>query len=283
MNSKPDESTLISYLYGELSEPERKKIQDYFLQHPEEHEHLRQLQDVLSTMGRLKDKEIIAPSFMGEESRNQSSTSRSLWNSGPLRTVMSIAASFLLIMVAGKFLGTEVNYSSGELRISFASQKAESREVTEQPIPLSTDQVQSMIHSALARNNEAVLSAYQRELDKSIGNNLALNSRKIDGYMKTASLASQDQVRAFVSGLQNENLRLMKDYLQLSSSGQQKYMENLLVDFSKYLQEQRNQDFQLFQTRISNVEKNTDQFKQETEEILTSLISNRVGKKQNSY
>ena len=91
--------------------------------------------------------------------------------------------------------------------------------------------------------------------------------------MKVTSQASQDQVRTFVASLQEDNLKLMKEYLQLSSSEQKTYVEALLVDFSKYLQEQRKQDFQLFQTRMSSIEKNTDQFKQETEQILASIIS----------
>jgi len=110
-----------------------------------------------------------------------------------------------------------------------------------------------------------------------------LNSKKTEDMMKNASLASQLQIRSFVDGLQNENLRSMKDYLQLSSDEQKKYVESLLVDFSKYLQEQRNQDFNLFQTRMSSMEKNTDQFKQETEQILASIISNSGSKKQNDY
>jgi hypothetical protein len=39
----------------------------------------------------------------------------------------------------------------------------------------------------------------------------------------------------------------------------------------------------LFQTRVSSIEKNTDQFKQETEQLLASIISNPVGKNKNSY
>ena len=50
------------------------------------------------------------------------------------------------------------------------------------------------------------------------------------------------QVSDFVARMQTDNLKLMKDYMQLSASGQKQYMESLLVDFSKYLDEQRNQD-----------------------------------------
>ena len=99
---------------------------------------------------------------------------------------------------------------------------------------------------------------------------------------KTASQASQEQVRSFVSNLQEQNLKLMKDYFQLSTTDQKKYMESLLVNFSSYLQEQRKQDLQYVQNQVISIEKNNNQFKQETEQILTSLISN-PGKKKNNY
>jgi 23S rRNA maturation-related 3'-5' exoribonuclease YhaM len=100
-----------------------------------------------------------------------------------------------------------------------------------------------------------------------------------------ASQASQDQVRTFVASLQQDNLQLMKDYMQLSAKDQKVYVESLLVDFSKYLQEQRKQDLMLFQTRMSSIEKNTDQFKQETEQILANIIANPEGalKRVNNY
>jgi hypothetical protein len=88
------------------------------------------------------------------------------------------------------------------------------------------------------------------------------------------SRASQAQITAFVAGLREENMLMMKQYLDLSAGEQRTYMENLLVDFSKWQQEQRNQDLQLFQARMSSVEQNTNQLKQETEQILSSLISN---------
>lgn len=284
MSTKPDESKLISYLYGELEEHEAKEIRLYLQQHPEELEHLRQLEGVLSTMSRLKDKEVIAPSVVS--TGNNKISTKSLLGAGPVRTVLSIAASFLLIMVVGRLLGTEINYGGGELRIGFGGKKSAGVESSMQA-SLSPDDVQQMINSSMVKNNETIQASWaehQKDLDQSINSNLVLNSKRIDGIMKATAQASEDQVRTFVSGLQNDNLRLMKDYLTLSSTEQQKYVEGLLVDFSKYLQEQRNQDLALFQTRMSSIEKNTDQFKQETEQILTSIITNKgVGKKMNSY
>jgi len=285
MSTKPDETKLISYLYGELGERETLEIQSYLQQHPEELEQLRQLKEVLTMMGRLKDKEVIAPSVVPFYD-SKATSQKSLLAFGAVRTVLSIAASFLLIMVAGKLLNTEINYNQGELRISFGNKNQAAEEAIAQA-SLSPDVVQQMINSSMIRNNKTMQESWadqQKELAKSVNGNLVLTSNRIDGIMKAAAQASEDQVRTYVSGLQNDNLRLMNDYLKLSSVEQQKYLESLLVDFSKYLQEQRNQDLALFQTRMSSIEKNTNQLKQETEQILTSIISNKgIGKKVNSY
>jgi hypothetical protein len=193
------------------------------------------------------------------------------------KTWMSIAASFILILVAARLIGPEITYSEGELRISFNQSKPEQEVALKQNEILTPVQVQEMINQSLIQNNNAVQASWnenQQKLEQSIQGNLAANTARIDDLMKTTSQASQDQVRRFVAGLQEENLKTMKDYLQLSAKDQNAYVEALLVDFSKYLQEQRKQDFQLFQTRMANIEKNTDQFKQETEQILAGIITN---------
>jgi hypothetical protein len=209
----------------------------------------------------------------------------SFWQNSYFKTMMSIAASLLFIMVAGRLLGTEINYSSGELKISFGGKKEQPTQLM-QP-SLTEDKVQEMIQSSLAKNNEVITTGWsedQKKLSQSIRQNLDQNSKKIDALMKTASDASQEQVRGFVASLQNENLKLMKDYFQLSTTDQKKYTEGLLVDFSEYLKEQRRQDLMMLQTRVTSIEKNTDQFKQETEQILASIISNPVSKSnKNSY
>jgi hypothetical protein len=243
-------------------------------------ERMKQLMGVQEIMSNIEDKEVIAPPvFMDDAPR-----STSVWFNGYVKTVMGIAASFLLLLVAAKLLGTEINYKQNELKISFGVSKVE------QPVQqsLSSEEVQLMINSSLAKNNETIKTSFaenQRELDKAIKTSMILNSNKIDVLMKNVSQASQEQVRSFVASLQSENVKTMREYIQLSSSEQSKYMEGLLVDFTKYLNEQRKQDLQLVQSKISTMEQNTDQFKQETEQILATIISsgsNEV-KKQSSY
>lgn len=280
MNYKPDEGTLIAYLFGELDATETEKVKQYLQQHPDVLQQLQQLSNVRSALGSLTDVEVIAPPvFVDHESK-----SIPFWKAGYFKITMGIAASFLFLLVAARLIGPEVTYSNGELRISFKD--APVNTVTEQM--LTANEVQDMINNSLVKNNETIAlnwEASNQKIQESLQRNLTSNSARIDKLISVASQASQDQVRTFVSGLQEENLKLMQDYFKLSTKDQQTYVENLLVDFTKYLHEQRKQDLMLFQTRMNSIEKNTDQFKQETEQILASIISNPEGtiKKVNNY
>lgn len=279
MNYKPDEGMLMAYLYGELTATEAEKVQSYLQQHPEELKKLQGLGELRTVISHIQDQEVIAPPLFMDDANV-----KPLWQSNYFKTVMSIAASLLFLMVAGRFLGTEISYSNGELAINFSGKKEPVKEIV-QP-SLTEEKVKEMIQNSLVSNNEVITANWtedQNRLSQSIRQNLDQNSKKIDALMKGAADASQAQVRGFVASLQNENLKLMKDYFQLSTADQKKYTEGLLVDFSEYLKEQRRQDLMILQTRVNSIEKNTDQFKQETEQILASIISTPVGKTKNSY
>src|SRR5690606_28677982 len=92
--------------------------------------------------------------------------------------------------------------------------------------------------------------------------------------VKEASRASEAQISGYVASLKNENQQLVKDYFKLTTNEQQKYIENLLVDFAKYMNQQRTSDLEAIQLRMVNMEQNTSLFKEETEQIRASIISN---------
>jgi hypothetical protein len=280
MNYKPDEGTLMAYLYGELDATETEKVEQYLQQHPQMREQLQQMNNVRKALSSLNDVEVIAPPVFVDHEQH----SIPFWKAGYFKITMGIAASFLFLLLAARLIGPEVTYSNGELRISFND--APKNPVVEQS--LTANEVQQMINTSLVKNNETIATNWEesnQKIQESLNKNLTSNSARIDKLISVASLASQDQVRTFVSGLQQENMKLMQDYFKLSSKDQQVYVENLLVDFTKYLNEQRKQDLILFQARLNNMEKNTDQFKQETEQILASIISNPEGtvRKVNNY
>ena len=283
--NKPDESTLIAYLYGELDAKETEKVVKYLNQNPDVEKKLQQLSDVQRILNHVEDQEVIAPPIFMDSNKHASR----FWRSSYFKTVMSIAASFLVLLVAAKLIGPEIMYSNGELRISFKEQKQIEKPIEQATIPSITSvDVQDMINNSLIKNNEMIATEWasnNKKIQASLRNNLSSNSAKIDELMKVTSQASQDQVRSFVASMQEDNRKVMSDYMQLSAKDQKMYVENLLVDFSKYLQEQRKQDLVFFQSRMSSIEKNSSQFKQETEQILSSIISNPESaiKKVNNY
>jgi hypothetical protein len=275
MSYKPNENDLMAYLYGELEGSEKEAMDKYLFEHPEARLELERLQQMRSLLSHVKDKEVIAPPIFVGESRQ-----RFIWNAPYLKTIVSIAASLLLIILVGKLSGMRIQYQESELRITFGGDQGANDYATTAAQPslasLSAEEVQAMINTSLDKNNLAMQSSWketQQQLDASITKNLAQNSIKIDKLVRDASVASQDQIRQFVSGMQTENLQLVKNYFKLSGDEQKQYIESLLVDFSKYLQQQRNDDLQIVQTRLNSIEKNTDVFKQETEQILSSIIT----------
>jgi hypothetical protein len=267
MSYKPSEQDLIAYLYNEVEGEEREKIEQYLLQNPEAKREFEKLQGVSSILGSIKDKEVIAPPiFLGD------ARSSRLWETPYFRTIMSVAASLILVILIGKFAGISMTASNNEFRLSFGPAPTTISPVAQ----VSETDVQTMINQSLQANNKMLHADWeqsQQALAQSISKNMVVSSDKMNEVVRQASTASKEEIQNYVSSLQAENMKLVKDYFTLTSGEQKQYIEGLLVDFAKYLQQQRNDDLQLVQLRLNNLEQNTSVFKQETEQILTSIIS----------
>lgn len=265
MSYRPDEKDFMDYLYGELEGQEKLRFERYLVENPDAQKELLGFQQLQSMLGTVKDKEVIAPPLVIGDTRP-----RPFWQTPYLRVVLAVAASLAFVLVVGRFSGFQMKFADGEMLLSFGAPKPKAAPA------LTQADVQQMIDSTMSSNNNALQAnwrASQAALDESIRKNLAVNSGKINELVRQASSASQDQISQYVAGIQTENAKLVKDYFQLTATDQKKYIENLLVDFAKYLQQQRADDLKLVQSRLNNIEQNNDLFKQETEQILSSIIT----------
>ena len=272
MSYKPDESALMAYLYGELQGEEKRSVEKYLAENPQAMKELQGMMDVRKILSVIDDKEVIAPPIVMEDSRQ-----RYFWNTPYLKTVMSIAASLMLLLVAGKILDLRINFEGNSAQISFG-EPAKTTGLAVQPA-LTAQQVQDMINQSVQNNNqvvEASLSESQKKIDASIRQNMAMNSEKFNELVKKASTASEAQISGYVASLKKENQQMVKDYFKLTTNEQQKYIETLLVDFAKYMNQQRTSDLEAIQLRMASMEQNTTLLKEETEQILTSIISNNT-------
>ena len=274
MSYKPSEQDLMAYLYGELEDDKREKLEQYLLENPTARGELEKMSGLRRMLAQVEDKEVIAPPiFVGEH------PSQRFWQAPYMKTIMGIAASLLVVILVAKFSGLSIRYQQQELRISFGDvPEVKTVSPVTQPAEatLTPEQVQDMINQSLQQNNatlQASLDETQNKLNASINQSLSLNSDKIDKLVQQASMASEAQVREFVASMQTENAKMVKSYFQLSANEQKQYVEGLLVDFAKYLQQQRNDDLQVVRTQINSLQQNNDVFRKETEQILTSIIS----------
>jgi hypothetical protein len=275
MSYKPDEQQWMAYLYGEMDEGDKRAFEEYLQRNPEAGAALEKWLNLRRMLTEAEDKEVIAPPlFIGNDATPRERIRQIWWHAPYFKTVVGIAASLILIILAAKLTGMRLSVSQNELRLAFGQEKATQ---AVQPVPsLTADQVQDMINSSLSQNNSQVqtsLEETQKKLDESIRKNLAVTSGKIDRLLHEASAASQQEIASYVANIRAENMQQVKDYFQLTSTEQKKYIENLLVDFAKYLQQQRSNDLQVVQTQMKSLEQNTNLFKQETEQILSSIIT----------
>lgn len=276
MKYNPTEADWIDYLYGNMSSEQVMRFEAYLIENPEAQKKLESLQEIRKWMTSVEDKEVIAPPLFITNAQN------SFWQFPYAKTILSVAASLLIIIVAGWLTNFHIQTDGNGVRFAFGEEKV--IESVDAKPNLTNEEVQALINQSIASNATILEQKWikqQEELKKSVNKNLARtasNNEKFDLLVQQVANASQTQVQAYMASMQQQNLKSMQEYLTLTSNDQKAYIEGLLVDFAKYLQQQRNDDLRLLQAKITDVEQNNNQFKAETEQILTSLISNNNGR-----
>src|SRR5436190_23399926 len=116
MSYKPSEQELMAYLYDELEASEKEKVEQYLLENREAKKELDKLRGVSSLLASVKDKEVIAPPiFLGDTHQKH------FWEAPYFKTIMSIAASLIIVILVAKYSGTNLSFSGNEVKLSFGS------------------------------------------------------------------------------------------------------------------------------------------------------------------
>jgi len=275
MNFEPDEKDWMAYLYGELDEHEKQRFDDYLSRSPEAQQELARLQRLRGLMASLEDHEVIPPPIFAPASDSPRQRVLQLLSSPGVRLVASIAASIVVVILVGRLANMQVVFAENAVTLSFGEQPVPTK--TTEPVPvLTASDVQRMIDASVHQNNERVeasLRETQASLEESIRKNLNANAARLESFVRQASTASQDEISRFAATMREQNRDQMQEYFALSSAEQKQYLENLLVDFAKYLQQQRNNDLAVMQLRMKNLEEHNVVLRQETEQILASIIT----------
>ncbi|MEQ8907424.1 hypothetical protein [Ekhidna sp.] len=254
MSYKPEESTLIAYLYDELEGADRKKVEEYLSGNVLAQKELEELKDTLSIMGHLKDKEVEIPTFTFENASQVvvgKKSEISFW-----RRSFAIAASIALVMLIGYVTEFKVAWNEG-FQLSFGESATEYNQ----------QEVESMIAAAIEKNN--------KELDQRIENTAASLKQFVDDENQSfqTKLTSQVSQPEGFESQRKQYLEQLRQLVEASELAQKKYTDQVLMDFAIFLDMQRQNDLEVIQTRFDNLQNNTELNQLQTNQILANLIS----------
>ena len=270
MSYKPDESTLVAYLYNELNTKERSKVEEYFKAYPEKKKELDEITSMRQLLGKWEDKEVTAPSFVFDNS-DVVVVSKSIWKTGFFRTTVGVAASIALLMVVGYFTNLSVTKNDTGVQLTFGKQVKATEEVMSS---LTEADIKSIMQETLSKNNDSLFSKIT-EVENNISDDFVtyqkINNRTIQSINKNS--IDESLIQEYVAQLKEENKSILFDLVTSTENVQKQYVNDLMVDFSLYLEEQRQSDLQMIQTSFNNLKDNTEVSQVETNQILASIIT----------
>ncbi len=251
MSYKPDEATLTSYLYGELSKEESAKVSDYLAANPEVKKELEGIQSMQKFMGKLQDKEVNEPSFVFEDSptivlaRNNSF-------SYFLKSTLAIAASISLLILVGYFTQFKVSSNDNGWQLSFGDTQNQSNP------NFNEESIKTWMKETLAANNTDLINKInevENDLDEQSEQLLATNS----GMKQLANYRiDENLIDRYVSQISRENRGIILGLMEVAGRSQREYMEEMMTDFAKFMDAQRQDDLDLIQNQLNVLVDNSE-------------------------
>ncbi|MDH5475460.1 MAG: hypothetical protein OEX22_07205, partial [Cyclobacteriaceae bacterium] len=190
---------------------------------------------------------------------------------GFFRTTVGVAASIALLMVVGYFTNLSVTKNDTGVQLTFGKQVKATEEVMSS---LTEADIKSIMQETLSKNNDSLFSKIT-EVENNISDDFVtyqkINNRTIQSINKNS--IDESLIQEYVAQLKEENKSILFDLVTSTENVQKQYVNDLMVDFSLYLEEQRQSDLQMIQTSFNNLKDNTEVSQVETNQILASIIT----------
>lgn len=260
MSYKVDESTLIAYLYEELSAEEKRRVEAYLNENESARKELEELKETRFVMNRVNDREVEVPRFTFDQSNVVVASSQHNW----WRIPMGIAASLALILMVGYLTSFKLTTGENGLSITFGIQNSSSELFTKA-------QVEGIVSNALANNNQAVnrrINEVEQSLATQVNQEIPVDRELLDEYM---------------ARLRDFNRETLRSMLENSEQNQKQYTDQSLQDLAVFLDIQRRNDLDVIQTQFQNFEDDAEFNQLQTNQILTNLISSVGEQPSNQY
>jgi len=268
MSYIPKEEELIDYLYGNLPIEKKAVIKEYLDNNPEKREELEGVSEARNMLGKYEEHEVIPPEFEVPGQKHQIKRSVPF-----VKTIMAIAASVALLMIVGFLTDFNAEYNNGELAMRFGEKKnVESLDNSK------LDRLEKMIANLQVEQSnaqviEAKLDEYFEEQEKSYQNKWKALTNNMQAGLKKFTNEEKEALATYLDQIRSENIKNMDEYYLTNNTRQQEYIEGVLIDFTKYMDEQRLQDRQFYVDHLVDIKYNSELEQQETEQMLASIIN----------
>ncbi|WKK81447.1 anti-sigma factor family protein [Marivirga arenosa] len=251
MKTEDWKAMIMDYLYDELGPKDKTAFENELSQNPDLKEELEAFQSTQNIMGSWEDEKVSAPPFFNVYKTEPPKNSQNGY-----KWFISIAASFLILMLAAKFTGLEISSQDNDFRIAFNQNSTDQNQLNQQ-------EVQKMMGQVLAN--------YEQKLEEK----RVEDKQELKSYLAKQSNQNKAIIDNYLTSLQQNNLQLMETYWKESNEQQQVYTEQLLSDFAEYVQEQRQEDMDYLFAKMELMESDKDLFKIETGQMINALASNQ--------
>lgn len=260
MSYKVDESTLMAYLYGELSVEEQEQVRLALEDDPEAQSMLDDLGKVKTLMGKLPDQEPMAPLVID----TRPTVMRRLipW--------LGAAAAVSLLLLVGYLTDLTIQLQNKQLSIGFGPQPVEA--VAD---GLTQEQLVPLLESMLDNQN----SQYQQDLQTMQSSLQAQitdyqnNAAPVQTIPAANNGLNEQELQAYIVQYQQQNLQQFAQLLDNNAEQQREELQVFLAEYHQFLEERRLQDLQLIEAGFQAMQDNVDQQKSETEQILANIIT----------
>jgi len=260
MKGKPDESRLISFLYGELEGDERKEVEEYLESQPEAREELEDFRHARKTLETFADREVVEPTIIISRDENGPLFSK------PFLRALAVAASVTVLMFFSWLLGLNMTMTGQGLYIGFGGPSK-----TDESSGTERKELTEMVNSAVKEMGDKMEARFNG-LENQIGLIRTESGENIDGAVKKAMYISQDQIRDYTQQLNSENKAAIQKLFDMNKEDQDLYLQAMLNDFTDYIEKRREADLEMIDLYFTEFKQDTEVKQLETNQVLASII-----------
>jgi len=267
METRNNEELMMGYLYDELTSDEKINFEERLAANPKLLLELNELKGTRKQIA-LKDEELVDPFMFSASGSGSVWMAARIIGTGILKPAMGLAASIALVILLGYFTDLSLSTKNGYLSLSFGKESSGMQD--HYATKAQFDQLLSQM-STSKNQFTSRLTGIENNVDWRF-TNLPTQPNKYEEISRI-SADNAKQLSSLALSLQTDNLNFLDKYMTQSNSNQQRLIEGMLIDFSNYLEDQREEDLRSIEFSLKTLKQNQEISTQETNQVLASIIS----------